>query len=200
MTAEGYLNKDLGEYIKDLSMRKMTPGGGSAAALTASLGVALNLMAINYSLKPNESCDCHEELSDVKVQQQRILDDLSLLIDKDCEVFKELMDSLSSGEDVQNKYINAANVPMDVCRECVASMDAVKILSRKFNKNIITDLQGAVYLLKAAFYSARLNVEINLEQIEDTSFVEGLREELKGIEETLITVEKDIENNIKDAS
>ena len=44
-----YINKPLREYLDDLAARKPAPGGGSAAALAASIGAALLVMVLNYT-------------------------------------------------------------------------------------------------------------------------------------------------------
>jgi len=173
-----YLHGTLDKYLQDLSARKIIPGGGSAAAVAAALGAGLNLMVINYSIKKDSAGVEDKGLIVLKAKQEEFLNRISALIDEDCRVFSDLMKSLSSGEDAEGKYAQAAAVPMDVCRECCATMEIATVLLENCSKNLLTDVGCAGHILKAAFRSAELNVFINLKHIKDKGFVQKAREEL----------------------
>lgn len=174
---ESYLGGSVSNYLKELSEKSVTPGGGSASALTAALGAALNLMVINYTVKSGSP----EELLEAKKKQEKLLEELSSLIDKDCASFKSLMGKLSRGEDAQKEYAQAALAPMEVCRRSVESMRITDYLATSGNKKLATDVGCALHMLRSAFYSAKLNVEVNLKHIKDSSFVEEIEKELKSI-------------------
>ncbi|MGB2600421.1 MAG: cyclodeaminase/cyclohydrolase family protein [Candidatus Omnitrophota bacterium] len=185
MQEREYLNSTVDAYLKELSARSETPGGGSASALSAALGASLNLMVINYSGKAVK--ENSEGLEASKNRQQESLDKLSELIDEDSRVFRQLTEKLSARQNAQKEYIAAAIVPMNICREAHVSMDITSYLSEKGNKNLVSDVGCAAHLLKGAFYSAQLNVQINLKYITDISFCENA-------ETALATMRKDIEN------
>ena len=44
-----YIDKPLKTYLEDLAAKQPTPGGGSAAALSAAIGVSLMTMSANYT-------------------------------------------------------------------------------------------------------------------------------------------------------
>ena len=44
-----YIDRPMREYLDDLAAKKPAPGGGSAAALAASMGVSLMSMVANYT-------------------------------------------------------------------------------------------------------------------------------------------------------
>jgi len=44
-----YINSPIKKYMKDLGANLPAPGGGSAAALTAGLGVSLLLMVVSFT-------------------------------------------------------------------------------------------------------------------------------------------------------
>jgi formiminotetrahydrofolate cyclodeaminase len=195
--SETHLKGALDKYLSELSGRSITPGGGSAAALTAALGVGLNLMVLNYSIKETEDASSASEILTIREEQKKSLENLSILIDEDCRVFKELMKALSSGGDAENEYKAAASVPMDICTECSTSIEATSFLAESGNKNLITDVGGAASILKAAFNSARLNVEINLKNINDGSFVENANKTLSEAEERIEKAYSKIESSVK---
>lgn len=194
-----YLNGSLAKYLRDLSAREMVPGGGSAAAVSAAVGAGLNLMVINYSTDKDESKQRPtEELIILKVKQAEILDRLQMLIDEDCRVFQGLMKALSSGEDPQGAYISAASVPLEVCRLCCESIELSSFLVSNSNKNLITDVSCAAQSIKAAFYSAELNVLINLKYIKDKGFIENTKYDIDKKRVQIDSIASEVEAKVRE--
>ncbi|MFH1552427.1 MAG: cyclodeaminase/cyclohydrolase family protein [Candidatus Omnitrophota bacterium] len=191
-----FLQGNIKEYLKELSERKIVPGGGSASALTAALGAGLNLMVINYSIK-SDSDELAQGLLEDRQSQQESLDHLSLLVDEDCKAFRELKEALLSKPDAQKEYIAAAMVPMKICRECHKSMEITARLLDSANRNLLTDVGCASHILKAAFCSAQLNVEINLKYIKDRSFVEDTEDKLKTMIKGIDRAASKVESGLK---
>jgi methenyltetrahydrofolate cyclohydrolase len=175
---KSYRMMTVDDYLKELSGRKPVPGGGSASALSAAIGSALNLMVINYTLTPSGEGENTEELTLLRERQVHILERLSSLVDEDCEAFAALMTALKEGKAAQDKYMAAATVPMEICRRTRESMAIAEQVSARAKEGIATDVGCACHLLKSAFYAARLNVNINLKYIKDQVFVEDLRNDL----------------------
>lgn len=157
-----YLRESVGHYLNEVSARTIVPGGGSAAAVEAALGVALNLMVINYSIKPSLSTAAKKDLLAVKKLQEKVLKTLVKLADRDSEAFTALMKALSSGKPARKAYVRAASVPLEVCKECLISIEVTRTLLVKGNRNLLTDVGCAAHMLSSAFKSARLNVLVNL--------------------------------------
>lgn len=176
-----YVDSTLKEYLDDLAGRKHVPGGGSAAALVASAASALNLMVINYTLKPGAGGDIAESFSSLREKQEDIRASLMRLVDEDCKAFSSLMDTLSSGKENQEKYMISAGVPLEVCRKSADSLMISLDMLPDSNRNLLSDIGCAAHMFKAAFFSARLNVEINLKYIKDPSYVSRTKTELDSI-------------------
>lgn len=157
-----YLKDPVVGYIGELSSRNIVPGGGSAAAVEAALGAALNLMVMNFSLKKSTPKDTAAAISAAKRLQEKSLSALVKLADLDSEAFSGLMKALSAGKSARKAYIKAATVPLEVCKECLVSMEVTAMLLEKGNKNLFTDVGCAAHMLSSAFRSARLNVLVNL--------------------------------------
>lgn len=168
------------DYVRKLAERSPVPGGGSAAALAAALGASLNLMVIRYSIKRNMTKKQKGTLLLLEKKQQKGLNRLVPLIDKDCRVFNQLRNALSFKKtNAEKLFIAAAKTPYKVCE---ASADAIGItlrLSSAANKNLMTDVGCAAYILKSAFSSAALNVDVNLAHIRDKDFVKRRKKELR---------------------
>ncbi|MDP8298913.1 MAG: cyclodeaminase/cyclohydrolase family protein [Candidatus Tantalella remota] len=173
-----HINNGIGEYIEALSAKSTTPGGGSVSALAAALGAGLNLMVIRYSMKEGAT---PAGFCDLLALQEKIAEKLKSLVDEDCRVFTELMEALSSKKDVQQKFVQAATVPLEVCRVCGESIKVTESIVEEANRNLISDSGCAAHMIKAAFLSAKLNVEVNLKHIDDGAFVSGAVRELDDI-------------------
>jgi methenyltetrahydrofolate cyclohydrolase len=191
-----YIKSSVEDYLIKLSERKHVPGGGSAAALMAAVGAGLNLMVVNYSIDKDIEAESGHKLLTLRDKQNEILSRLKSMVDEDCEVFSSLMETISKGSDVQEKYKEAAVVPLNVCRKCYESIKITKILSAVGNKNLITDIGCAANTLNAAFDSAELNVEINLKFINDTMFISEAREEIKTLKSKILETKSFISSEV----
>lgn len=191
-----YIQESLGKYLDDLAARKIAPGGGSASALAGAIGASLNLMVINFTLDREGSGD--EELVTVKDRQQKILTELKSLIDEDCRVFRALMKSFSSGTVPESSYIEAAIVPLKICRLCHSSMELSSLIMRKGNMKLVTDVGGGARILRGAFFSAKLNVDINLSEIKDRKFITSTTEEIDSMANDINHIETAIRVRVKE--
>jgi methenyltetrahydrofolate cyclohydrolase len=190
-----YIDANLSDYISEVASRSTVPGGGSAAALSASLGAALNLMVINYS--QNTDVGNGGGLTVIKVQQEETLDKLKHYVDQDCVVFKELMDKLASKESAEEEYKRASEVPLGICEACVASIGVTAILAENSNKNLITDVGSAAYMLRSAFSSAAMNVYINLKYIKDDKYIKENSSKLESLEKVIAGATEEIVGKVQ---
>ena len=187
-----YLNSTIEKYIADLSARKMAPGGGSAAALTVSIGSALNLMVINFSLTENQKEKNNADLIIIKNKQEAILKDVVELIDEDIAVFTSLMLKIKDKTVSSVDYKNAAMVPFKTATSAYESAKVSKGLIGKSNKHLISDIGCAINNLAAGFNSATLNVYVNFRGIEDKSFCQDLTEKLSNMKAEIEQIGEEI--------
>lgn len=153
-----YIDKPVKDYIKCLGSRQPAPGGGSAAALTACLGVSLLSKVVNYTLGKPEHARDQARMRKLKVLCAKLDRQLIKLVDEDAIAYSQKNKKRSLG------------VPLEVCGFCFSAMQAVPDLAGKSNKNLASDLLAAAQLLEAAFSSAYVFVGINLK---DKSIPEG---------------------------
>jgi len=184
---KNYFSGTIEEYLENLSGKSAVPGGGSAAALSAAIGSALNLMVIEFSLKKGSLPGDDEALLKRKESDERQnLQLAKLLIDEDCKVFSLLRKAISEKKsERESEYIAAAKVPLEICRLACRSLNLAGYLSENANKNLITDVECAAHMLRAAFFSAKVNVEINLKYIKDEKFSKEVKTELEQLEQKL---------------
>lgn len=161
-----YHDKTLKQYLDDLAAKLPAPGGGAAAALTASCGAALISMVINFTLGKPKYAKYEKELKDVLDKSEKLRGDFLDLVDKDVIAY-------------QSKDLRSAlDVPFMVCRLCFEAVRLCPPLITKTNKNLISDVAVAAVLLESAFAGAYFNVAINLRYLADKKLTGSVRKEL----------------------
>ncbi|MFT5873329.1 MAG: formiminotetrahydrofolate cyclodeaminase [Clostridium sp.] len=177
--------KTVKEFIEELGSNSPAPGGGSVAALGASLGSALGAMVFNLTVgkkvyneySDNDKMKIDENLVECLKYQDKFLE----LMNKDTEAFLILMSAFKlpkeSGDEkklrsvkIQEGYQKALEVPMNVAEEAYKIYDYVEVAAKLGNKNAISDAGVSALMLQASIESAILNVKINLSSIKDETY------------------------------
>jgi len=190
-----YLKGPVENYLNDLAARKPTPGGGSAAALTAAAGAALISMVANYTIGNTKYKEGETMAQHILKKSEASQKKLETLIDADIEAYSKLSEAMKKTKDTQKLdtvYKNALKPPYDVC---VISAECLKLcgtLVECGNKNLITDTATAALFLESAFFAAKYNVYINLKYIKDMDFIGSIHKVLQPLEEELPKLKEEI--------
>jgi formiminotetrahydrofolate cyclodeaminase len=161
-----YKDSSLKQYLDDLAAKLPAPGGGSAAALTASLGASLISMVVNFSLGKPKYAQYEGELKKVLAESEKLRVEFLKLVDLDVTAYKS------------KNIRDALDVPFMVCRLVFEGIKLCPPLIKKGNINLISDVAVAAILLESAFSSAYFNVEINLKSLNDNKLANSIRKEL----------------------
>lgn len=157
-----YKDQSLAKYLDQLACREPVPGGGSAAALTACLGVALISMVAQYSKGKNKAKSADARIRAILKESEKIRKRLLVLVDSDAQAYLKVVKARKGHAKAKQAALRQAQkVPMEVCRLCYKALDLAPFLVKEGNRYLIGDIQVAGELLLAAFSSARINVEIN---------------------------------------
>lgn len=176
-----YKDASLSKYLNDLAAKLPAPGGGSASALAAGLGVGLLSMVINFTLGKPKYAAYESDLAQALQDSERLRQDFLRLVDEDVAAYssKDLEASLA--------------VPLQVCRLCNEAAALCPLLCRKGNANLASDVAVAIELIEAAFSGACWNVDINLKMIKDDARTRTIRHELDGYREAIRAIRQDTE-------
>lgn len=168
------------EFLRDLSSRAATPGGGSASAMVGAVAAALCGMVGRLNDKKDGTPG---PLHDLIEPADALLGRMQSLIDEDIAAFNELSATWKlSDEDPAHRarkataVIAATEKPLEIMERCVEVMRLAVSGLEKSKKNCLSDAGVAGLCAHAALESARLNVMINLPGVAD----EGRRSELRG--------------------
>ncbi|MFH0877820.1 MAG: cyclodeaminase/cyclohydrolase family protein [Candidatus Omnitrophota bacterium] len=155
------------KYANDLAAKLPAPGGGSAAALSASLGAALISMVVNFTLGKPKYAVHEKELQGILAESEKLRQEFLNLVDLDVTAY-------------QSKNLRQAlDVPLLVCRLCAQASKLCLPLVKKGNANLISDVAVAAVLLESAFAAAYFNVEINLSLLADKKLTQSVHKELE---------------------
>jgi glutamate formiminotransferase/formiminotetrahydrofolate cyclodeaminase len=173
-------------FVDEVSSDTPVPGGGSAAALAGSLGAALAAMVANLSVVRKGH---DEELSEMSVRAQATKQALARMVDEDARAFNGVMAAMrlprateteqaTRDQMLQTAYRRAAEVPLETARLSLTALELARVAASKGRHDAASDAGTAALLARAALEGAALNVLINLQALNDETFVRACRGEV----------------------
>ena len=170
------------EFAQKLASKEPVPGGGGVAALVGSLGAALGSMVGNYSIGKKKFLGMEAKHQEIIDKSCDLMNKLLELIDEDAENFEPLSKAYGMPKDTPEQAAEKEKV-LQICLKVAAGgpikmveyiYEAIKLQEELVDistKIIISDVGCGVQFLKAALYSANLNVTVNLNSINDEEYV-----------------------------
>ena len=174
------------ELLAEFASTAPTPGGGSAAALTASVAFALLTMVARMPRTRTGTDGERATLNRVGDEVQRLGEHAVQLVEDDAAAYETVVAAyrLSKGTDdekatrsaaIEAALRGAAEVPLDVMRACQAGLVNAVEVAKGGNPSAGSDVAVAIELLLAASRAAALNVRVNLKSIREVGYVDGVR-------------------------
>ena len=162
------------DFIDELSSDSPAPGGGSVAALAASMGAALAAMVavISHTKKGFESK--HEQLDAIATRAQTLKSQLLDAVDADTAAFERLLDAMRLPKDdpsrdaaVADATVGATEVPLSVLESCPEVIELCREVARIGLQASLSDAGVGAQMARAAAAGAYQNVCINLANLAD---------------------------------
>lgn len=180
----------LEEFTSRLASTAPVPGGGSASAVTASLAAALVSMVAGLSLDRPKYEPYRATLERAREAGEAYRRRFLELADADASAYSGFLAArrLPTGtedergrreEAVQETSRAAAEVPLQIVRECRDLAIEVEALAGRSNVNAASDLNVAGLLVEAAARGAGANVLINLPSLGDDGYAGAVTVELE---------------------
>lgn len=172
-----FLDRSLRDFLATLAAKTPTPGGGSIAALNASMGFALVSMAARFtSGKKYESVEA--EALGVAERCDALRARAQVLIDADTAAYDAVTAAygLPKATDeergaraaaIQKALGGAIAVPAETIEVAMAGLEIAAGFAAKSNKNLASDVLVGSGCLFAAVEGARANVRINAASLSD---------------------------------
>ena len=201
-------NLKITEYLEKAAAGTAVPGGGSVAALNASLAAGLTEMVANLTFGKKGYEAVAGEMSDISARAAELREKLTAFIDRDAEAYSAVMAAFKlpkatdpekelRKQEIQKAFKQAALVPLEVANDAVKVIDLAGRAIDSGNKNAVTDGVVAAMNARTAALAALYNVKINLGSIEDDEFVKKLTREVNELEQRARDKEKEILTYVK---
>lgn len=172
---------DLNNFMERLASKEPAPGGGAASALVAMVGSALSSMvsALTEGKKGYEHVQ--ERVKAIELKMLEIRKNLERLMQEDEQAFNKISstwklpkitdeEKLARKKALQTALRDAIEPPWRIANLASDVMDNALDLLSIGNKNAITDSACSLIFAFSAAEGALLNITINVNLIDDTSF------------------------------
>ncbi len=165
-----------------LSNTDATPGGGSAAAVSAAMGCGLGQMAVGITLKSKKlDAAKRPELERAHAALGEFRARFDALAGEDAQAFDLFMaamslpkDDATRAEKMQRALTHAAEVPLKTAQQSAGALAVARAAAPLAGAAVASDMNCAMHLLKAAALCAAENVRINLGGIKDEAAAKDL--------------------------
>jgi len=184
-----YLDRQLREYLDDLASAKPTPGGGSTAALSGAMGVALVCMVARLTLGKAEYAAVHTEVEEIVQSAEVLRARFQALMSEDMEAYGRLaacfkLPKATSEEKatrtgaIQVSLRDAALVPLEIAERAVKLVQYCQRIAEIGNKNVLSDIATGSTLASSAAAGAAWMVNVNIQGLKDGAQAEELNHRL----------------------
>jgi formiminotetrahydrofolate cyclodeaminase len=180
------------QSVRDLltafSSADPTPGGGSAAALASAVGASVLMMVAGLPKTRSGSDDERAALRAATGVLAALRQRLTDAIDADTVAYDQVVAAYklpkgSADEQsarkaaIQQALRGATEVPLGVVHLSAAALDQAVVIARGGHRAAVSDVGVAVALLRAGLRGARLNVDINIGSVSDTTYGDAVAAE-----------------------
>ena len=185
-------------FLDSLASDSPTPGGGTAAALSAAMSCSLMAMALRVSQKKVQDPLMEQTAEKLDTFRHELL----ILADKDAEAFEAYMAARRLPKDTENErqerknamtkaLIQATQVPLSTMQTIENAVEAVNgTVAEKVLPSVASDLFSGIKLAEAAMQCAFANVKINSTKDETQPLYEEALTLLNKFEEVVTKLEQ----------
>jgi methenyltetrahydrofolate cyclohydrolase len=175
----------LDQYIKKVASKERTPGGGSVAAISSSLGCALASMVANLTfdkeafqqLKQEQRQAFQKSFEELHV----FMDKLNQLAKEDTCVFKEVLKAMELPKDteqerqeretaVKEATIKALETPLNTARLSLKALELQTVFVKWGNNDAMSDIGVGIWTTYGGLEGAIITVKINLYTLIDEEY------------------------------
>ncbi|HTU57818.1 MAG TPA: cyclodeaminase/cyclohydrolase family protein [Polyangiales bacterium] len=164
-----------------------TPGGGSIAAVSASFGLGLVIMALEVSAKKQPAAAASV------VKGRNLLALLTPFVDRDVAVFGAYMEALRLPKQTEAEQatrdaaraaasLEAARTPLQAAEACLRALSFAHSSARNVHKNVWSDLLAGSDLLMGSLKAVLRTVDINLPMVQDEAARQAMTERAAHLE------------------
>ena len=182
-----FRNSTIDEFTKELSSKSSVPGGGGAAGLVASVGIALSSMTAAFTVGKPKYASVNADMERILSECEELSNEALAAMDRDAEAFEPMSlvykmprdteeERKARDEAMEDCLHGAALVPLSLMELCCRGIELALELSEKGSELLLSDAGCSAAALSAALRSAYLNVIINTSSMKDRKYASELLE------------------------
>jgi len=177
------------KFIKELGSRNPSPGGGSVSALTAALSLALLSMVLHFTIS-NKKYAKHQKqarriLSKIMSYQKEFIG----LVDVDAHAYAHFAELFKKRKickiNLEEEYKNIIAPQFKICQNIFSIIPFFIQAKKIYNKNMRSDFDISILLLKTSFYSANLTIKCSLSYMHDRCYTSRVEKFIRKINKTI---------------
>ena len=196
------------DFLDALASGNPTPGGGSASAYAGAAAAALVAMVARLTIGKKRYVAVEENMQSVLLQAEALRIALTQAVDQDALAFQAVMAALklpkstpqeeeARATEIVRATLGAIQVPLQVARMAVRTLELAKEVIALGNLNAISDGGSGAALARAALNGAGLNVRINAVALQNHTLADPFLEEIRQLEIQADALEQSIEVTIQ---
>ena len=173
--------KTLDEFMNELA-HGITPGGGSAAALAASMAAALGAMVVNLTLSKKGIEKKADRMRQTLTELDEFRNTLLNMVEEDSRGYQAVLKSSRLPKETEDQkkerhaamqrgYRTAMETPLKVAKLCLKLLEVSSKLVKEGYSKAATDAGVMALLADAALQGSILNILVNLKGIDDPDTV-----------------------------
>jgi len=173
-------------FLEAVAAPTATPGGGSVSAYVGAMAAGLGQMVAGLSRKKKSQALHVDKLSELLDELRKTADELTEAIDRDAASYESVMvafklpqgdaqETAQRESHIQAATKGAAEVPLQVAEKAAQLHGRLLQLESISAASMKSDLQVARLMAVAAAKGALANVEINLDGLKDTAYVQKMK-------------------------
>jgi formiminotetrahydrofolate cyclodeaminase len=160
-------------FAEQLASKSPAPGGGSAAALSGTMGSALLIMVTNLTIGKKAYMDVSLRMTELREKLEALRAQLTESIDDDTAAFnryraanklpeRDEAERAAKETELRAATLEAVHVPECTMRLCLEALQMAPEIAEKGNVNTVSDAGTGAEMLLAGLEGAAANVLINL--------------------------------------
>lgn len=180
-----YVNWSVEELFQKAASAAPEPGGGGVSAMTGCLGTGMLSMVARITLGKEKYKAVEPEITGLITTLDENIATLKILAQQDMNAFHSFMEALGMPrhtpeekalreEKKQQAALLSADVPLEIAKTCLISLQAGNTLAAIGAKLAISDVGVGAHLLEAALKGALIMVDANLDYINDLEKVKHM--------------------------
>ena len=176
-------------FAEVLASKAPVPGGGGAAALAGTLGVALCAMVGNFTTGKKKYAAYEEDVQRMLAEGETLRARLLELVEADAAAFEPLSRAYAIPKEdptrdsvLEEAALNACKAPMEMVSCCGEALLLLEEMLEKGSRLLLSDVGCGALLCKAAMESAAMNVFVNTGSLQDRAVAVGMERQ---VDETL---------------